>query len=183
MRKVTINVIYANLLALVIFAVTLVIEIVAARLIFGDMSFFKGNIFSDSIAFIAFIIVLFILHELIHALFFGMAGKGNFKNIKYGFMKGCPYCHLKVPISKKGYIISLIAPTILVGIIPAVLSVVFGSIVWILLSAVMISGGAGDLWILLLVMKQDKKAMIQDLSDDIGFGVIEGNKPVAENII
>lgn len=91
-----------------------------------------------------------VLHEGIHGLFWGMYAKDRFKSIEFGFIAKyiTPYCTCKNPLKKHQYIIGSIMPTILLGIIPAIVSIPLNSSMLFFFGAVMILGGGGDLTII-----------------------------------
>ncbi|GHU94893.1 hypothetical protein FACS1894156_3720 [Bacteroidia bacterium] len=62
------------------------------------------------------------------------AAKG-WKSIKLGIMWDClsPYCHCKEPIMLRHYIVALLLPGVVFGIIPAVVALVIGHPIWLLL--------------------------------------------------
>ena len=87
-----------------------------------------------------------ILHELIHALFYYLTGTKK-ENISFGIAleKGVFYCLTNQEITKKGIMISLIAPFILIGILTLIIGLFIKSPILILLSIFNIGGASGDL--------------------------------------
>ena len=87
-----------------------------------------------------------IIHELIHGLFYYLTGTKK-ENISFGIAleKGVFYCLTNQEITKKGIMISLIAPFILIGILTLIIGLFIKSPILILLSIFNIGGASGDL--------------------------------------
>ena len=85
------------------------------------------------------------IHEGFHAIFFAPFQKRGFKSTKIGRNHFGFYCETKEAIKVKHYIIGLIAPTVLLGIIPAIIAIAKGNIYLLLVGWVLTIGGA---WIL-----------------------------------
>ena len=76
---------------------------------------------------IPLLILMFILHEVLHAVGFRFFGRAKSKNITYGvnLEKGVFYCTCKEEISKKGILISLCLPFIIISLIGGILGIIF----------------------------------------------------------
>ena len=89
----------------------------------------------------------FVVHELIHGIFWSF-GVGGFKdNIEFGFIAAAltPYCTCKVPMKKGCYLIGSIMPCFLLGVVPCILALVIGNFFVLAFGALGILGGGGDL--------------------------------------
>ena len=105
--------------------------------------------------FVVSFIVLIVVHELIHGLTWAIFAPHHWKNIEFGLIKEywTPYCTCSEPLKKYQYIIGAGMPTILVGIVPAIIGMFLGSY-WIFLTGIcMIFGGGGDLTIILELLR------------------------------
>lgn len=102
---------------------------------------------------VAFAILTFI-HELIHGFFWALFAKKHWKAISFGFMVQylTPYCCCREALTKKGYLIGAIMPTVLLGVLPALIAIGTGSFLLFSLGALMILAGGGDLTIVLKLL-------------------------------
>lgn len=121
-----------------------------------DIGFWSIPVYGLGLPFI--MIVLIILHELIHGLFFGIYAPSGFKTISFGVLWKylTPYCHCNEPLLLKHYIIGAIMPGIVLGIIPSLIAIWTGSLSLLLIGWFMTLGASGDLMIIKLLWKEDK---------------------------
>lgn len=117
------------------------------------------------------IILGIIVHELIHGIFFAIYASKGFKSIKFGILWKMitPYCHCKEPLKIKNYIVALLAPFILLGIIPAMISLVIGKIALLAFGIFFSSAAAGDLLIYNLIKKENPEDYVQDHPSEAGY--------------
>ena len=144
-HDLTIGVIQANLYALIL-ALPLIIALVALFFILhptGSFSFNFGDILIICIAFV----ILVITHEAIHGFFWGLFAKARWHAVSFGFMVQylTPYCTCNEPLPKYAYMIGALAPTGILGLLPAVFGLVTGSGIWLAVGSLLILGGGGDL--------------------------------------
>ena len=125
-----------------------------------------GNIFLYLVALIAGIV----LHELIHGFTWALFTEKGFKSITFGIMKELmtPYCHCKEPLRVKHYIWGGIAPAILLGLIPAILSLVTGSFPLLLFGIIFTLAAAGDFMIINLLRKEKMDDFAEDHPSEAG---------------
>lgn len=112
-----------------------------------------------------------IVHELIHGMFFALFATKGIKAIKFGILwkMMTPYCHCKEPLKIKHYTIALLAPFVLLGIIPAVVSLFNGNF-FLLVFGILFSGmAAGDLMIYHLIKKENPENYVQDHPSEAGY--------------
>lgn len=176
-KELTIGIVKANVMALLIM-------IPVVGLLFMIYSKLNGgfeiiaNGFMDKIILLIVFIILIILHELIHGITWAIYSKNHFRDIEFGVIWGMltPYCACKSELTKKQYIIGAIMPTILIGIIPAVVAIVFHIDILLLHSLIMILAGGGDVIIvskLLLHREKGKESMYLDHPYECGVVVFE----------
>ena len=96
------------------------------------------------------------VHELLHAIFFAPFQKHGFKSTKLGSNQMGFFCETKEPIKVKQYIIGLVAPTIIMGVIPLMIAIATSNIYLLFFAWWMIVGGNGDFMILCGVLKYNK---------------------------
>lgn len=121
-------------------------------------------------------IILTVIHELIHGLFWGAFAEEHFKNIEFGFIKEylTPYCTCKVTLGKAQYIIGAFMPGLITGLIPMYVSLFTGDFWLFLLAAVMTIGAGGDFYIIikiLLYKNQHQEQVIIDHPTECGMVV------------
>lgn len=155
-KELTCSVLYANVMAIVVAIPIILIMSILFSIAQGKRMIVDINISLLCLAFIALIVI----HELIHGLCWGIIAKGRFKVVEFGFILECltPYCTCKEPLKKSQYILGLIMPTIIVGILPCIISCVSGSKFLFLLGVMMIIGGGGDIIIMLKLLRFRSKA-------------------------
>lgn len=112
-----------------------------------------------------------IVHELIHGFFFALYASTGMKSIKFGILWKTLtlYCHCKEPLKIKHYIIALLAPLLVLGIIPAVISLINGNLFLLVLGIIFSAAAAGDLMIYLLIKKENPEDYVQDHPSEAGY--------------
>lgn len=140
-------------------------------------SFAESLTFGRYLGFVAAILLAIPVHELIHGLTFCLFTKGKFKSISFGFNRQAlaPYCTCTEALTKRQYLAGLLAPCLLLGVVPGIAAVIIDS-VWILLfSAVMLMSAGGDLLIarLLLRHRTTGDALYFDHPTKIGLACFE----------
>ena len=158
-KDLTVGIAKANIIA---FFIMLPFVIVAA-LVYSAVNPIDGIDFASNgtekyflkfLIFIAVYFVFIVLHELIHGLTWGLFAKSHFKSISFGIIweMVTPYCCCSEPLTKAQYIIGSSMPTLILGFIPAVISVIIGNPWLLTLSVLMIFGGGGDFFIILKML-------------------------------
>lgn len=158
-KDLTVGVAKANIIAVFI----MLPFIIVAALVYSavnpidDIDFASNGaekFFLKFLIFIAVYFVFIVLHELIHGLTWGLFAKNHFKSISFGIIweMVTPYCCCSEPLTKAQYIIGSAMPTLILGFIPAVISVIIGSPWLLTLSVLMIIGGGGDFFIILKII-------------------------------
>ncbi|TLX76186.1 DUF3267 domain-containing protein [Labilibacter sediminis] len=86
-----------------------------------------------------------VLHEMIHGLFM-LIFSGNRKAVKFGFRRDpfMPYAHCSKALISRQMIIVCLAPWIILGLVPFVISLVNGNLVLLLFGASMTYAAVGD---------------------------------------
>lgn len=146
----------ANVMAVVISAPFVIAVLIPYVLCHGN----PLNQGYNGFLFLLEMLVGIVLHELIHGLTWVLTIKGGWKSISFGFSAEylAPYCTCNEPMKKGTMILAAIMPTIVLGFLPAVLGIIFGSALLILLGVVLIMGGGGDMLIILNILKYRTQA-------------------------
>jgi hypothetical protein len=137
----------------------------------------------ERIIFIGVCIIGLFAHELIHGLFFGLFAKDGFKAIKICWIKksytfGC-FCRNELKI--KHFIIGTIMPMIILGIIPAIISIIIGNIPLLVFGILYISASGGDMLIIKYVIKENKDDWILSKEGIVGFYIYRKKKLYGSN--
>ena len=154
-KDLTIGVVYANVMAFVLglpIIIVLGIFFFKYNLSNSEMSF--TFTIKESVIFLITLLVLIVVHELIHGAFWAIFAKNHLKSIEFGFMAQylTPYCCCKEVLTKGQYIIGGIMPTVILGVIPAVVAIFTGSWLVFLIGCIMILSGGGDMTIILKLL-------------------------------
>ncbi|MDR0315990.1 MAG: DUF3267 domain-containing protein [Treponema sp.] len=111
---------------------------------------------------LAIVLPLIVIHELIHGLFYSIFSKNGFKSIKFGIVpkKFILYCDCTEVLRKNHFIIGTIMPFILMGIIPAVISIFIGNVILLYWAILFIGAGCVDLAGTLKLLKEKNDSWI-----------------------
>lgn len=167
----TLGLVYVNIMSVVVTMPFLVLLAILFLRIHGHLSLLFN--FQQYLLFIIVYLILIIVHELIHGITFALFAKEHLRSISFGFIVQylTPYCTCKEPLKKSEYLLSVLMPTILLGIIPCLVSIFNGSSILFVLGAFMIIGGGGDILISLKLLRNpyNKDAIYIDHPYQCGF--------------
>jgi len=160
--KFELNMLIANIVSLLLFIVGFCILI----LTYGYINNSVGLLLIE-------FVIYMIIHEIIHGLAFSLFCK-NKGNVKYGAMleKGVIYSMCQERISRKGALISLLAPTVVLTIIAFIIALIFRIDDLAILSIFNLSGAAGDLLMTYFLLRLPKDVQYIDYDNVIGFYLI-----------
>lgn len=160
-QLVTINLKKVNYISYAMLIVPFIFAVLLKFLVFEKISYGVG--YWDYLIIILGLPILFVCHEGVHALFF-MIGGAPKKSIKFGAIpkKKMLYCTTNEPINKKAYAIALIMPLIITGVLPLIVAIVLLDWKYIFLFAGMISGAAGDVVMIIKLLKYKTAKMVLD---------------------
>lgn len=155
--NLTVGIVFANVMSFVLGLPIIIL--------LGIWFSLKNPIFNLTLNMVNFLlfyllfILLVILHEFIHGFFWAIFARKHWQSISFGFIAKylTPYCSCKEALQGKEYIIGGIMPTLLLGILPALIAIFINSSGLFLLGCVMIICGGGDLTIILKLLKFHKK--------------------------
>lgn len=119
-----------------------------------------------------------VAHELIHGIFFALYASKGIRSIKFGILWKTltPYCHCKEPLEIKQYIIALVAPLLILGIIPSIVGLISGNGFLLIFGIFFSSAAAGDLMIYFLIRKENPEDYVQDHPSEAGYYIFRKNK-------
>ena len=155
--ELTVNILKANIFAIVLLLIVAVISIALYVLRFDDL--FNGFSTIGNIVFLLVFLALVVVHELIHGIGWAISTK-TFKVIDFGIMRDSltPYCTCSQPLSKKQYILGAILPLITLGIVPMIIGYLIGSFYTLIMGVMMTSSAAGDILIIRKILKYKSNA-------------------------
>ena len=107
------------------------------------------------------------LHEGIHGLCALLFGKVKRSDLSFGahLKQLMLYCHVKTPLKASSYRLMLLPPVLLTGMIPWILSAFLGNAFLVVVFSLLISGGAGDLYMFFSLLKTDGDQLVLDHPD------------------
>lgn len=127
--------------------------------------------FAEWIVLAVGIIVSVPVHEFLHAIAWGMVN-GGFCNVRLGFdcKTFTPYCACTAPMSRAKYLFGVLLPYIVLGIIPAVVCLVFAKLWLLLFSLCNIFMAGGDTAVAYFVVRRaGRGAILLDHPERTGF--------------
>jgi hypothetical protein len=185
-EQVIINIIWANIFAIIVFAIAIILFGIPFYL-FWYQGYPVSSIVSANttisllerirIVAIALLIMMpgIIAHELIHGVVFAIYSENKFKSVKFGIMPASklftPYCHCNEVLNIRHYRIGIIMPLILLGIIPAIISIFIGNIFVLFWGILFTMAGGGDILIFIKALKEKKDSWILDHPTEAGYYV------------
>lgn len=133
--------------------------------------------FSDLLKYFILFGISIFFHECLHGLGWMLFTKGGWKSIHLGVMKELltPYCHCKEPLKPKQYLIGVLAPFMVLGILMYILAFILNSglILALSLSSMIAAGGDTTIAIMELKYLNQKDCCILDHPTDCGFVVLK----------
>lgn len=163
----TISMLKANILAIVIMAPIAIILFFFYTMIRGFPDLLEYGLqgyFNELLMIIIGFLILSVLHELVHGFVWHLYCDKKWKSIQFGIVLKLltPYCHCKELLNVQQYRLGTIAPLLVTGILPYIISLIFGNFILMAISIFMVIGAGGDVTILLLLMKEKSSAIICD---------------------
>ncbi len=132
---------------------------------------------------LAIFIALIVVHELIHGAVFACFAKDGIRSVAFGVIWSMltPYCTCRESLKRKHYMLAILAPTVVLGILPAAVALAIGAWGIMLIGVLMILGGGGDVMCaikLATYRTKGKNCMFFDHPYEVGLagGAIEGEK-------
>lgn len=174
MTEITITIEEAAKKAMGLIIPTLFVTGIPFFVLHGKGPFYDWS-WSGILFFLLLVIIGIPIHELLHALIFGLFSRGGFKSVKLGLDRSTytPYCHCSTPIRVQYYRIGALFPMFVLGVAPFVLSLFNGSFGWWLFGYIFIVAAGGDLVALKLLKKIPAHRKVLDHPQKMGFFVLD----------
>jgi len=176
-RKVAINLVSANVFSIVLMIGAAIVFCVPFFLIWGgsfSMSFLFDSPWTPLWVFLGLIVGI-VVHELIHGITWSFFAPSGWHSISFGVMWKMltPYCHCDEPMRRHAYLWGAMMPCIVLGIIPAIVSLFTGSVLLLLWGIFFIAAAAGDIWMSWLLLKEKPNCLVLDHPSEAGFYVYD----------
>jgi hypothetical protein len=119
------------------------------------------------------------VHEGLHALGWAAFGRVSLRRVRFGLALRTlnPYAHLLDPIQARAYRWGTALPGLVLGALPCLAVLAWGSAWWMLFSLTMIFAAAGDALVLWLLCGVDPEAMVLDHPSRAGCLVLSETIP------
>ena len=183
-RKISIDVLKINLIAIVSFCVVTFVLALSFFMIWNG----KLNIMDKIHTFynthslteigISMIIVSImpligmIVYMLIQGVTWACYAKNGWKDISFGAKKLLViYCRCNELMSVRAYQMGCIMPVMILAVIPTIVSLFVGSILLLVWGIIFISSACQDIWMVWKLNKEDKNASVIDIFSDDEAGV------------
>lgn len=116
------------------------------------------------------IIIGVILHEAIHGLTWARYASNGHRAIRYGFMLKMltPYCHCTEPLQVRHYITGALMPAIVLGLLPALISIITGQFFLLVLGIFFTMVATGDFMVANLLRREKMDDYAQDHPSEAG---------------
>ena len=173
-EKMTINVYWANIFAIILLIPTTLIFGLPYYLIWKNVISVKDFSLHGSfekLLMISLVMIFGIIaHELIHGITWARFAKNGYKSIKFGIMWKMitPYCHCKEPLKVRQYILGAIMPAIILGFIPAILALIAGNIALLIFGVFFIIAAGGDFLVIHALRNEKKDTLVEDHPSEAG---------------
>lgn len=176
-RKVAIDLIKANIFAVVIMCVVGIVFVLLFFLIWHGRRPISG-LLGTTPTWIALFLGLFVgiaVHELIHGITWAYFAQRGWKSISFGIIWKylTPYCHCDEPMLIRPYQLACLMPCFVLGVIPSILALFIGSLPLLLWGIFFIAAAAGDLWMAWLLTKENPKSLVLDHPSEAGFYIYD----------
>ena len=177
--KVGMGIVKANIIVLFIFAPIMYLIFKFYVKLYSIDDFI--NFLLDIKKFMFFIItsmVFIVIHELLHGITWSLFTENGFKDVAFGFMWKylTPYCSCKVPMKRGQYVLGLLMPLIILGIVPTIIGLAMGSVFLTALGAFYIFAAGGDIIMAFLILSRDlkgKEVLLFDNPTEMGVSFFE----------
>lgn len=151
-EEITANIVFANIMAFV--------YALPYTLLFGFLFLRSYGLRYDpsyNLNFLILVVLFFlcvVLHECIHALFFGMFAEHHYRDIEFGVLWKylTPYCYCAAPLKRWQYVVGALMPTVVLGLGMGIVALLLGSGWMLLLSIFLFVGGGGDILIVTMLL-------------------------------
>ena len=170
--KLTIDIVKANIFAIVLFVAIAVVFIPLFVVVWGCSIDYK------SFWLIIALLVGIPIHELIHGITWAIFTPSKWKSISFGVIWKLltPYCHCNEPLKVNQYIWGALMPLIVLGIIPLIIAFIIGNFEVLLFSLLFIIAASGDIMCSWILRHENSDSLVEDHPSEAGCWVYRNNK-------
>ena len=161
----TIGMLKANIVAMLVLVLLGLLGWAAMYAIWG--SFSMGNPWNGMLFILGFWVGVAV-HELIHGFTWMWVTHSSFRHLRFGMLRGGVYCHIDVPMNKRGYVVGALMPLLLLGVVPFLLSFATNSLWLMLFGAIFIGCAMGDVLIVWAIRKEPPDTLVYDHPSEPG---------------
>ncbi|MGN0709540.1 MAG: DUF3267 domain-containing protein [Anaerovoracaceae bacterium] len=153
-HDLTISLVRANI-AVIIAAIPLFAAVVFIFTRIHPEGLVVKSSWREIIIFVAALVLLPVVHELIHGFVWAIFSKDHFHDIEFGVIPkyGAAYCTCRRPLKRAQYALGGVMPLIVLGLIPLVWGITAGNVDVTFLALYMTLAAGGDVMILLQLMR------------------------------
>ena len=174
--EATVSMLWANLMALLMIPLAAGLFWLPYRWLWGESSFalFFDSFFNNLLLFFLVFLLSVIVHELLHAIGFRLAGGVPFNRIKFGFSWAglAPFAHCQEPLRASAYRISVMLPGLVLGILPGLLGVALQRPLIVIWASFMLVAAGGDAAVLWAIRKVPGTVRVLDHPKKVGGQVL-----------
>lgn len=104
-------------------------------------------------------LILTLVHELLHGLTWAFFTPNGVSDIAFGFIWKylSPYSSCKVPLQRGEYLLGVVMPLLVLGVIPAIVGIVIGNIILTLIGSLFIVGAGADVFMAIMLISYKPK--------------------------
>lgn len=176
-RKVSINLVSANIFSLVLLLVVAIASAIPFHLLWPEAPVRTLGSLSllGMLGFLLVFLAGVFVHELIHGLTWAYFAPSGWKSISFGVIWKMltPYCHCNEPLRRRPYLWGALMPCVVLGILPLLLAMCTGYGLLLVFGILFTAAAAGDLWMAWLLLKERPDCLVLDHPSEAGFYVIE----------
>lgn len=157
----TMGIIKANLIT-ILFSIPTVAIIIYAYSEINDIDDFSNFLEQSNLVILAIsFIFLSVVHELLHGLTWACFTPRGTKDIRFGFILKylTPYASCKVPLKKSKYILGVLMPLIVLGIIPTIFGFFIASPIITTIGITFAVGAGGDVLMAIIILTYKHKGL------------------------
>lgn len=124
-----------------------------------------------------FLLLAIPTHEALHALGFMKFGHAKLTDLHFGvsWKRLFAWCHCPLAVPARGYLLTLLLPLLILGLIPMAVGILFNSPMCVFVGGVMVAASAGDIAVSFLVLRLGRDELVMDSLNDVGFTVVKGD--------
>ena len=116
-----------------------------------------------------------VVHELLHGLTWAYYAKRGWQAIRFGVFWQIltPYAHCTEAVPVRHYLKAVLMPGIVLGLIPAIIAMVMGSLSLLLFSWLFTVAALGDFLMARMLWQENPDALAADMRNEAGFWIYE----------